>query len=91
MSLRVEVPWVFVEILKKMVFWVERDAEEAKQKIWKTATVCPLKIENSLISWVRYSRSTRKATQEMPQKHIASFAGSYISRKSHERVTKLFV
>ena len=60
MSLRVEIPWVMVEILGKMEFWVEKGVEEAKWSFWKTVTVWPSKIENPLVSRVSYSRSTCK-------------------------------
>ena len=87
MSLRVEIPWVLVEIWEKIVFCVERGAEEAKCSFWKTVIVWPLKTENPLISQVKYSWMTR----EMPQMHRASFTKSYILRKSRERVVKLYV
>ena len=79
MSLRDESPWVFIEFLERIVFWVERGTEEEKHKIWKTITVWPLK------NW-KFAHFTRRvltkyswSTRKMPQMHRASFVGSFIS------------
>jgi len=40
------------------VFWVERGTKEAKNKRLKTATMCPLKTEISLISQDSYTRNS---------------------------------
>ena len=53
MSFRDENPWDLVELLSENVFWVEKGMEEAKEMIWKIHYL-PFKIENPLISQVRY-------------------------------------